>query len=40
MILFCETGDHFRRAVAMLVDENDGAAMERLGAEALRYKDH
>src|SRR5579859_4779495 len=32
MILLCETGDHFRRAVAMLVDENDGAAMERLGA--------
>src|SRR6266851_65887 len=40
MILLCETGDHFRCAVRMLIDENDGAAMEWLGAKALRYQDH
>src|SRR5260370_18417056 len=39
-ILFCETGDHFRRAVVMLIDENDGATMEWLRSDALGYQDH
>jgi hypothetical protein len=26
-ILFCETGDHFRCAMSMLMDENDSSTM-------------